>query len=88
MEKGSFAGRLSLFAFGCASTQGALQPQSQPQPLSRSLPQVSLVSAMSRQELVLLGILIFLIAGLIIIAFENVQKKGKKKAKRSPRRSS
>ena len=82
MKKKSFLERLSLFAFGCVSTQGTLQPQVQP--LSQSLAQMPLTCAptFSRQELVLLGLLILLIASLLVIAFEQAKKKDSKKKKK------
>ncbi|MCX5711763.1 MAG: hypothetical protein NTY47_01665 [Candidatus Omnitrophica bacterium] len=88
MNKGSLLGRLSLFAFGCASTQGVFQPQSQSlsQPLSRMPSACAYV--MSRQEMALLGFLILLIASLIVVAFENTNKKFGKKAKKSSRKPS
>jgi hypothetical protein len=82
MKKGSFLGRLPLFALGCASTQGSLQPQ--PEALSGPLSQTSSTCApiFSRQELALLGLLILLVASLLVIAFDQAKKKTVKKSKR------
>ncbi len=82
MKKGSFLGRLSSFALGCASTQGSLQPQTGA--LSGTLSQTSSACApiFSRQELALLGLLILLVASLLVIAFDQAKKKNVKKSKR------
>jgi hypothetical protein len=93
MKKSSLVKRLLLFGFGCASTQGAAQMQTQLQADSLSQPfmQVPLadVSIMSRQELLLLGLLVLLVASLIIAALRSnrhkVNKKGGKKRKARPR---
>jgi len=75
MKKRDFLGRLSLFAFGCATTRAASQPQLQPQ--------LTPIEVTPRGELLIISLVALVIIIFIIFALKDRRPKRKKKKRSS-----